>query len=606
VHRQQLQTFVRSLTPLLRRRLTRNRTTEEIRDDLTEGKGLPKWILSSYGPGKNPPASLLQTNEYSPEELRVRFYELANQGKQDAADEEAVGLWSKAIQDINNVKNNADEARKFIDAAGRTIPNRYTAMKDNKQLETPTPSGTFGSQTSTTFNPSGRPAASAFGQQSSSSAFSSNQTTNNRPFGTSSQPKSGSFGQIGSGNGFGSGGGFGQAGLGKPAVNSGFSQPAFGSSGFGAQTQNNTFGQAAASNVFGSNVTQSTSTFGQLSSAGSPFGQAAPNPAFVKPSTVPAFGQSSFGQPNQPTSTFGQPSQPTSTFGQPGQPTGTFGQPRQPTGTIGQASQRTSTFGQSTQPASTFGQTSQPSNQGAFGTGMFGGSSGNSSIFGKPAASSDNPFGVKPAPTFGSGPGVFGGSIGNAASNPFGVKAASPLSKEADMGDSSASRPQSRDNPFSMPPPPPKSSATTTQNQFGAAPGASSVTPRVSRENAPKKVPITYAQTLPDVPSTYDNFGKLSTFRGQPVIYIDDPQQAAEKKRADEKARAKGEDEDFQSDQYPCLRRPDGELERIWFPKGNREENVDALRKLDLEAPEDEYTDEVRCHAESASDERLG
>src|SRR3978361_347166 len=97
---------------------------DDIPNDLSAGKGRPIWILSSYGPGKNAPASLLQDNEFSPEEVRARFYELAAQSKQDEADREAIALWSKAEQEINQVVSNARDVDKFMQEAEKKHPNR--------------------------------------------------------------------------------------------------------------------------------------------------------------------------------------------------------------------------------------------------------------------------------------------------------------------------------------------------------------------------------------------------------------------------------------------------------------------------------------------------
>ena len=43
-------------------------TVEIIKLDLTEK---PTWILSSYGPGKDPPCQLIDGKDVSPEEMRL-------------------------------------------------------------------------------------------------------------------------------------------------------------------------------------------------------------------------------------------------------------------------------------------------------------------------------------------------------------------------------------------------------------------------------------------------------------------------------------------------------------------------------------------------------
>lgn len=142
-----------------------------------------------------------------------------------------------------------------------------------------------------------------------------------------------------------------------------------------------------------------------------------------------------------------------------------------------------------------------------------------------------------------------------------------------------------------------------------------------------------YAQTLSDVPSQFDSRGKLVSFRGQRVVYAEDAVKKAEaeeirarpekKAKFEENARAEEKKARAERDRkkaselkawseelwsranaikiepepeyhYPCLRRADGTLEKIWFPQGDREPNVEALRKLDLQAQEEEYTEEVK------------
>ena len=230
--------------------------------------------MSAYGPGKNPPASLLESNEYSPEEIRVRFYELASKGRQDEADQEASALWNKAQQAMNGVKNDADSVRKFMEEASKKEPNRYTLLKMD---------GT-------------KPRDQLFAPQSSTSAFSA-QPSN--PFG--STPASSAFG-------------------GASSSTNPFSKPPA-----------STFGQPSSGpSPFGGSASQPTSTFGQPSfgsqSNASPFGQPSQPSAFGKPafgqpaaataSQQPAFGKPAFGQPANTTSqqsgfgtSFGQPAQ---------------------------------------------------------------------------------------------------------------------------------------------------------------------------------------------------------------------------------------------------------------------------------------------------------
>lgn len=54
-------------------------SSETIKTDLTKER--PIWVLSSYAPGKDPPAQLIDNKDISPEEMRVQAYQLASEGK---------------------------------------------------------------------------------------------------------------------------------------------------------------------------------------------------------------------------------------------------------------------------------------------------------------------------------------------------------------------------------------------------------------------------------------------------------------------------------------------------------------------------------------------
>lgn len=51
---------------------------DTIKTDLTVER--PQWVLSSYAPGKEPPAQLIDNKDFSPEEIRLQYYQLASQG----------------------------------------------------------------------------------------------------------------------------------------------------------------------------------------------------------------------------------------------------------------------------------------------------------------------------------------------------------------------------------------------------------------------------------------------------------------------------------------------------------------------------------------------
>ncbi|KAI9875963.1 MAG: hypothetical protein M1823_007368 [Watsoniomyces obsoletus] len=149
--------------------------------------------------------------------------------------------------------------------------------------------------------------------------------------------------------------------------------------------------------------------------------------------------------------------------------------------------------------------------------------------------------------------------------------------------DATGSRPVSRDNPFGRTSAPQSVLGTNSPRPSPAAIASSSATPPPPGEK-PAKVPITYTQTLPNVPPQFDREGRITSFRGQRVVWVEDPI-----------AYVYGEPQPLTYS--PCYNRPDGKgLEKIWFPKGNNEPGVTELgrKREDLEAPDDEYTEEVK------------
>jgi len=559
-----------------------------MKNDLTNTK--PNWILSAYGPGKDTPATLLTENEFSPEELRFRFYQQrdAGPGQAEEADKEAIRLWTKAANDMTTVANNVDDVQKFMEQKEKEHPNRYDFCKmdgkttreefeKNSQMNSQPGSSMnpFGGATraTTTTNPFSKP---AFGQ----SAFQVGSSQSTSPFGQPAPASSfgkpafasPSFGQSSTpafgapttnsafGKPLGSTSGFGQAGFGQTAqpAASGFGQQAQGSSAFG-QTSNPGQGNA---NAFAKPT--AASGFGAVSSAPSAFGQ----PAFGQPAGsgfgtagtgTSAFGQSGFGKPAAPgTSPFGQPaSQPA--FGQTG-----FGQGQQ-------QNQQQSGFGTGASPGfsqqnqqSGFGQTSQPQQntaQTGFGTGF--GQPTNSPSFGQPQSNQTpaNPFSKSPF-----------GQSNNQQASPFGQPQATSA------------------NPFSKTASPQPS--TTTQSTFGqpqpvAPQPQSSVAQPTTSTTKPTTAPIQplhYTQTLPAAPTTFTPAGDLTTYRSRPISYrrIEEPTMSGEMRL---------------KETIPRYQRPDnGNLERIWFPRGSDEKGVQTLMNVinDVQAEEAEYTDEVK------------
>ncbi|TQB73293.1 hypothetical protein MPDQ_006038 [Monascus purpureus] len=288
-----------------------HQTTEDIKTDLTPGKGRPEWIFSAYGPGRNAPRQLFggPQRERSFEEMRLRHYEAVSMGNANQAIQEAEDLYAQSLRQMDTILGDLNGAVKYVLDGANEHPNRIDIAE-----------GKTGPQGPSDF---GRPAT--FGQASQAPAF--------------GQPSA-----LGGGS----------SAFGKP---SGFGQPS-------------TFGQPSALGQ-GPSFGQ-PSTLGQTSAFGRPSGLGG-QPVFGKPAFgQPAFGQPTFSQPGFGQPAFGQPSAPgTSAFGKPsvaspfGQPSTTgFGQPaQQATGPFGQPSQQTqqisNPFGQPPVAVAPFGAPAQ-------------------------------------------------------------------------------------------------------------------------------------------------------------------------------------------------------------------------------------------------------
>lgn len=329
--------------------------SNDIKLDLTAGKGRPEWIFSSYAPTSKVPRQLFggPQREQSMEEMRLRHYEAAAAGNMNQAIQEAQSLWEESVKQIDAALSDLNGAVKYIIDGGNEHPNRIdiTEGQTGPSANQAQPSGpsAFG-QPSALGTSSGWGKPAGFGQPS---AF-------GQPSSLGGQPAFGQPTAFGQPSTLGQGGAFGQpSSLG--AGQAGFGKPASGQTGF-AQAASNapTFGQSS----FGQpSAPGAAAPFGAKPVA-SPFGQVAPNQPSTF-STQPA-GQptpSPFGQPAGQTA-FGQPSAPGSGFGgQSAQGVSPFGQQPQQTQNIpfGQPSPSAiqSTFGAPQQPTS-FGQAAAP------------------------------------------------------------------------------------------------------------------------------------------------------------------------------------------------------------------------------------------------------
>lgn len=561
---------------------------DDVKTDLTTGR--PRWILSAYCPGKDTPAVLFKENEYSPEEVRWRFYQQQIIGQAEAAEHEFQNLQNKAQQDIQNALSNVNGLTSWMEEQEKVRPNRYDLVKTDGKLpiEEVGKNAALNTQPGSSMNPFGgsRPTAeqgnnpfarAPFGQQNSA-------------FGQAQQPSS--FGQTTAPSAFGARPE--TSAFGKPA----FGTPAFGQSSFGQTSQpSSAFGQSSA--IGGANSTSpfakpAASSFGQASNLGqnasanpfakpaassgfgqpSAFGQNTSANPFAKPSassgfgaagvttTSSGFGSGSFGQ-QASSSPFNQPNKPPTAFSQPS----AFGQQKP---AFGQPSTVSSGFGSQTSQASGFG-TAAP----AFGQ----------SAFGQPSQPQKSAFGQSQTPqqpAFGQNP------FGQASSSAPSATVEARQTPEVPMGGDS--RPQTAAGPdlsggttASAPAPALPATQSNAAPSINAPPDISGVNPPNGQQQSH---PLHYSQTLPAMPAQYAGNGDVISYRGQRVRYI-------------EKLGPDITGEEVITARYPVYHRPDGKgAERIWFPDGKNDKSVrnvnDAVhRKYDYEADPEKYTDEV-------------
>lgn len=549
---------------------------DDIRADLTSQR--PKWILSSYGPAKDLPGALLTDNEYSPEEVRWKFYQRRLEVGENAANQEAVDIWHKTVLQMQQIAQNTKDVVPFMVEKEKERPNRYNWVRYegnipredfiNKEKynslpgSSMTPWGGPGTRSTitnrNTFSAAGQnespfsktTQASPFGQPAQSNPFvrPANSTGFGQPttslFGGSTTP---AFGQSGfdSANAASAAGSqdatpaFGQSGFGaipfsQPTGGSAFGQPSgsgqnanqnpFGKpSAFGAATNTNgsTFGQPANNSPFhGPAQNNNASPFGQGNNQ-STFGAAAPNPAFAKPT----FRQSSgFGQ--QPAPGFGQ-----TAFGQASQMNG-FGQQA--------PQQNVNPFNQPPQPA--LGQQSA-----AFGTQQ----PPQFPASGQPQQSNQNPFGGLPS----------GQSQDSQlpSRNAFG-RTSSPSLLDPIVGVS-------------------REAITPVSPVMSGGLPLSPIESRQKPTIQPVQ-PLHYSQTLPNTATTF-NGSKPSMFRGQPV-------------KIEQRFRPTLEGTQVLDAEIPIYQRPDGKgSERIWFPGGGAEQSLRNLPSTPLyyHIPDDQMSD---------------
>lgn len=537
-----------------------------IRRDLTDDR--PQWILSAYGPGRDPPEQLFggPAREQSFEEARLYYMQGLAAGNPQGALQDLENSNLQAQQAIQQAAGNVDAAVQFIVDAGNKHPNRIDICQG---LNSQTPRrGVF---------ERGKPRDPAFGGQAKPGAFGA--PSQPAAFGAAA-PKPGAFGAP-SGPTTGAFGAPSQQPA--PGAFGAPSQPAAGA--FGAPTQ-------PASGAFGAPSQPAAGAFGQAPALGqkvSPWGgSATSSPAFGQPSQPGAaggFGQTPqlgakpnpWGAPAQSSTAapaFGQPSQPTPAFGQPSQPAGpAFGQPSQPgaAGGFGQAPQlgaKPNPWGAPAQStaAPAFGQPSQPA-AGGFGQPAATGAKPNP--FGQPSQAAPpaaNPFGQPSAPPAAANNPFGQAQAQPAATNPFGQAQAQPAASNPFGQPTQQQQPPAASNPFGQTqtqpakpnpfgaaqapagaptgpagfnaaPAPPTTTTTATTNTYG---------PKASKQHPPLE---SYAAKNPD--------GSLRMFKGRAVQYQVLPPGSENGKLA------------------PVISLPGG-IQKIWFPSGPPSYNRDT------------------------------
>ncbi|EGC44973.1 CCCH zinc finger domain-containing protein [Histoplasma capsulatum var. duboisii H88] len=264
---------------------------DDIRTDLTPGKGRPQWIFTCYGPGKNAPVQLFggPQREQSFEEMRALHYAAAAAGNAQQAVQDAMKLYAETEAQIQTILNDIEGAVRYIIQGENTHPNRIDII-EGKTGPSPMPFGQ----------------SSPFAQASTGPS-----TATPSPFSQQST--------------------FGKPSFGQPTP---FGQP----STVGAAAQPNPFGQPAGPPPFAqlpfSQATQTQANpFSKPSTGSSPFAQIKQPNQQQQPNP---FGQP-FGQPQPPQQNpFGQPHQQPQTQQQTPNP---FGTPQsQNASTVGQPS----------------------------------------------------------------------------------------------------------------------------------------------------------------------------------------------------------------------------------------------------------------------------
>ncbi|PGH01438.1 hypothetical protein GX51_05245 [Blastomyces parvus] len=247
---------------------------DDIKADLTAGKGRPEWIFTCYGPGRNAPIQLFggPQREQSFEEMRAVHYAAAAAGNAQQAVQDAMKLYAETEAQIQTILNDTEGAIRYIIEGENTHPNRIDII-EGRTGPTPTPF----SQPAAFAQPSAAPTTATPSPFSQPTPFAQPSS-----LGAAAQPA---------------------APFGQPSAPAPFGQSPFAQA---AQSPANPFGKpSATSSPFAQIQPQN-----QQQQQQSPFGQPTTQQPFGQPQPQPPQ-QNPFGQPQQqPTpSPFGQ-SQP--------------------------------------------------------------------------------------------------------------------------------------------------------------------------------------------------------------------------------------------------------------------------------------------------------
>ncbi|KAI1905983.1 hypothetical protein LOZ61_006864 [Ophidiomyces ophidiicola] len=128
-------------------------TPDDIRADLTLGKGRPQWIFSAYGPGKNMPIQLFggPEREKSFEEMRAIHYDAIITRTTDKAIEDANNLYAAAENQIHAILNDIEGAIKYLINGTNQHPNRIDFIDGKGMHHSGPPAPAASSQWTTPF-----------------------------------------------------------------------------------------------------------------------------------------------------------------------------------------------------------------------------------------------------------------------------------------------------------------------------------------------------------------------------------------------------------------------------------------------------------------------